>query len=90
MRYHFCLFSALQGVLFIAINRSDKVEDLGRDLGWADTCPLIGVQASELTDMLGEIVESPEAVRSKLETESARMRERAKTNDVALERLLAG
>jgi polysaccharide pyruvyl transferase WcaK-like protein len=35
MRYHFCLFSALQSVPFIAIERSDKVSDLCLDLNWA-------------------------------------------------------
>ena len=34
MRYHFCLFSALQGVPFIAIERSDKVSDLCWDIDW--------------------------------------------------------
>jgi polysaccharide pyruvyl transferase WcaK-like protein len=34
MRYHFCLFSALQKVPFIAIERSAKVADLCWDLDW--------------------------------------------------------
>ena len=34
MRYHFCVFAAIQGVPFLAIKRSDKVEDLCRDLSW--------------------------------------------------------
>ncbi len=33
-RYHFCLFSALQGVPFLALTRSDKVSDLCADLNW--------------------------------------------------------
>ena len=32
IRYHFCLFSALQGVPFIALKRSDKVADLCWDI----------------------------------------------------------
>lgn len=34
MRYHFCLFSALQQVPFLAVERTDKVADLCWDLGW--------------------------------------------------------
>jgi polysaccharide pyruvyl transferase WcaK-like protein len=34
MRYHVCLFSATQGVPFVAIERSDKLSDLCTDLGW--------------------------------------------------------
>ena len=34
MRYHFCVFAAIQGVPFVAIKRSDKVDDLCRDLAW--------------------------------------------------------
>jgi polysaccharide pyruvyl transferase WcaK-like protein len=37
MRYHFCLFSAIQGVPFVAIKRSDKVADLCWDLDWQAT-----------------------------------------------------
>jgi hypothetical protein len=40
--------------------------------------------------MLAEIFGASEALRGKLREESARMRERILTNDVALERLLAG
>ncbi len=89
MRYRFCLFSALQGVPFIATNRSDKVEDLGRDLAWPHACPLIGVRATLLADMFAEIFRTSEALRGKLQEESARMRKRALTNDVVLGRLLA-
>jgi polysaccharide pyruvyl transferase WcaK-like protein len=34
MRYHFCMFSALQQVPFIAIERSTKLSDLCSDLDW--------------------------------------------------------
>jgi polysaccharide pyruvyl transferase WcaK-like protein len=34
MRYHFCVFSALQQVPFIAIERSTKLSDLCSDLDW--------------------------------------------------------
>jgi len=36
-RYHFCLFSALQNVPFLAIRRSDKVADLCDDLQWSSS-----------------------------------------------------
>ena len=34
MRYHVCLFSATQGIPFVAIERADKLSDLCMDLGW--------------------------------------------------------
>jgi polysaccharide pyruvyl transferase WcaK-like protein len=90
MRYHFCLFSALQRVPFIAINRSDKVVDLGRDLVWPYTCPLSGVRVADLRDMLAELLDTSDAARSELGKKSEWMRQRAMTNDRALEGLLAG
>jgi len=90
MRYHFCLFSALQGVPFIAINRSGKVEDLVTDLEWPYACPLHGVRAPALADMLAEILETVETRRSRLGDVAARMRGRSLTNDAALDWALRG
>jgi polysaccharide pyruvyl transferase WcaK-like protein len=52
MRYHVCLFSALQAVPFLAIQRSDKVRDLCSDVEWAYGLPLGGV---DVAAMLGQI-----------------------------------
>jgi polysaccharide pyruvyl transferase WcaK-like protein len=46
MRYHFCLFSALQGVPFVALQRSDKVADLSWDLDWSFGTDLDGLSVN--------------------------------------------
>jgi 2-oxo-4-hydroxy-4-carboxy-5-ureidoimidazoline decarboxylase len=47
MRYHFCLFAAIQGVPFLAIKRSDKVADLCEDLRWKHGAGLDQLTAEE-------------------------------------------
>jgi polysaccharide pyruvyl transferase WcaK-like protein len=48
MRYHVCLFSALQGVPFVAIERADKVADLCWDLDWSGRVVPPHFEAAEL------------------------------------------
>ena len=55
IRYHFCLFSVLQGVPFIALQRSDKVEDLCWDMNWPYGVSLKNLNVSVLLDMMSEI-----------------------------------
>jgi polysaccharide pyruvyl transferase WcaK-like protein len=50
MRYHFCLFSALQGVPFVAIQRSDKLSDLCWDIAWPAAVVPPAFSAEELVD----------------------------------------
>ena len=68
MRYHFCLFSALQDVPFVALQRSDKVADLCWDLdgrlapastGSGSTIELIGRGSRGRTPRGGESVRRP-------------------------------
>jgi polysaccharide pyruvyl transferase WcaK-like protein len=87
-RYHFCLFSALQGVPFLAINRSDKVEDLCLDL------ELQGLRLAELeTERLyraaGCLYERREPTRTALAARVDALRRRALGNLRALESLTA-
>jgi polysaccharide pyruvyl transferase WcaK-like protein len=83
-RYHFCLFSALQGVPFLAIKRSDKVVDLCEDLGWPfGTLPgSIDVEhlARQAATLLGNEGRELQELRDRVDA----MRERALRNDIAL------
>jgi polysaccharide pyruvyl transferase WcaK-like protein len=83
MRYHFCLFSALQRVPFIALQRSDKVADLCVDLDWA-----FGARLGELTlDALLEWstqIEKDQFIRSRLGNYATTLAQRAAANQVAL------
>lgn len=87
MRYHFCLFSALQGVPFVALKRSDKVADLCWDLQWPFGSLLKDLGAEGLLDSY----EALESQRAKAVRELALrmpiLRERASRNTVALEAL---
>ena len=88
MRYHFCLFSALQGVPFLAIKRSDKVDDLCCELDWK-----FGLSPKEFArDSASELLAEMAAGRGKLaETlvlRAAGMHERAKRNREAFDALV--
>jgi polysaccharide pyruvyl transferase WcaK-like protein len=79
-RYHFCLFAALQGVPFIALQRSDKVEDLCLDLQWPHGVPIRAVEASALAALEREIGRDPRGWSERLRRASAEMRQRALAN----------
>jgi len=90
MRYHFCLFSALQGVPFIAIKRSDKVEDLCWDMNWEYGLSLNTVDAAALLNMFSDIEQNRPSCLAALQNGVHRMRDRAFQNRVALEYLRNG
>ncbi|MGH6952524.1 MAG: polysaccharide pyruvyl transferase family protein [Vitreimonas sp.] len=87
MRYHFCLFSALQGVPFIALKRSDKVEDLCWDLGWSYGLPLTDLHAAALVTMYADLEQARPSCLAALQNRVHRMRDRAFQNRIALEYL---
>jgi polysaccharide pyruvyl transferase WcaK-like protein len=87
MRYHFCIFAAIQGVPFVAINRSDKVEDLCRDLGWRHAVGLGEATASRLEAMATEVLADWSGATAALAERVALMRTRVWRNDVALDSL---
>jgi polysaccharide pyruvyl transferase WcaK-like protein len=87
MRYHFCLFSALQSVPFIAIERSGKVADLCWDLDWPARVPLRRIDAAEVVDHGRRLSQAAPILREKLEARAHRMRERARRNVAALDAL---
>jgi len=86
-RYHFCLFSALQGVPFLSIRRSDKVSDLCADLEWRHHVGLAEVSAPLLSATFSAIEQQRTALVENLPAACSRMRARSQQNAIALERL---
>ncbi|MCI0565412.1 MAG: polysaccharide pyruvyl transferase family protein, partial [Nitrososphaera sp.] len=87
IRYHFCLFSALQNVPFIALKRSDKVDDLCWDIDWSYGLSLKGLDVSVLVDMFVEIAQKRLSVCKHLQQKTELMREKALRNRIALDAL---
>jgi polysaccharide pyruvyl transferase WcaK-like protein len=87
MRYHFCLFSALQGVPFIAIERSAKVADLCWDIEWPARVPLRRLDAGEVADHGRRLSQAASTLKATLGASVQRMRERARRNVTALSAL---
>lgn len=84
MRYHFCLFSALQQVPFIAIERTDKLADLCWDLRWPSTLTPAQVDAASLLTQCDRL-ESDRWLLDDLNGRVAILRERALASVAALE-----
>ena len=87
MRYHFCLFSTLQSVPFIAIRRSDKVSDLCWDMDWAAGILPQELNADELLEHGRRLAQDSANVGERLNRIRRRMRERALRNVAALDAL---
>lgn len=87
-RYHFCLFSALQGVPFLALQRSDKVNDLCHDLGWTYGTPIHAATPSALLDLADDLERDRPTWTASLTRGSTEMRQRALKNHAALDALL--
>jgi polysaccharide pyruvyl transferase WcaK-like protein len=85
MRYHFCLFSALQGIPFIAIKRSDKVGDLCWQLDWPYAVSLDEVTEACVRKVFSEVRAPGKQLGAKLEAGAQQMREQAKLNSAALD-----
>jgi polysaccharide pyruvyl transferase WcaK-like protein len=88
-RYHFCLFSAVQGVPFLAIERSDKVADLCADLAWPATVPLTAAAAPRILEVATEMEANHQTLVAALSEAVERMRTRSAMNRVALAALRA-
>jgi polysaccharide pyruvyl transferase WcaK-like protein len=87
-RYHFCLFSALQGVPFCAIERSDKVADLCWDMNWPYSAALGDLSISNLFDIVSEVEERKEFVMELLGTKVQIIRKRVDYNSIPLDFLM--
>jgi polysaccharide pyruvyl transferase WcaK-like protein len=88
-RYHFCLLSAVQRVPFVALKRSDKVDDLCFDLQWPFGKRLEDVTASSLLDQFHGVASQRPELEGLLAERTGVLRERSLTNAVALEALRA-
>jgi polysaccharide pyruvyl transferase WcaK-like protein len=87
MRYHFCLFSALQNVPFIALKRSGKVEDLCWDMNWPYGVSLNEIDVVKLSDMYEDIEQNRDHIIKSLPVKVAALRERALMNSASLDAL---
>jgi polysaccharide pyruvyl transferase WcaK-like protein len=85
MRYHFCLFSALQSVPFIALKRSEKVDDLCWDMNWPHGVPLVDLDPDELHAMGADIERNKVLIQGRLQRQVKSMRARALKNCKALD-----
>ncbi len=84
MRYHFCMFSALQEVPFIAIERSTKMSDLCWDLNWRASVLPQELDASEIVSHGKRLIENGSAMHGHLSQSVRRMKGRALRNVAAL------
>jgi polysaccharide pyruvyl transferase WcaK-like protein len=87
MRYHVCLFSALQGVPFLAIQRSDKVRDLCSDIEWPFGLPLGSVEVPALLDQVHALEAQRSGLTDHLRQSAAERRLASLKNQVALDAL---
>ena len=87
MRYHFCVLTALQGVPFIAIERTDKLSDLCWDLEWRAALKTSEIEAKTLINHAQRLTEDTGAVRAGLRRRARAMRDRSLRNVLALSAL---
>ena len=87
MRYHFCMFSAKQGVPFIAIRRSDKVSDLCWDIDWPASVVPPAFSAAEIVEHGIRLIRNSAAADAQLKAATQNMKERALHNIAALNAL---
>ena len=85
MRYHFCLFSAVQGVPFLAMQRSDKVQDLCTQIDWQNGVRLKDFAVPLVAKLFSEMQRNKSELTESLNQQTAKMREQAKLNVRALD-----
>lgn len=86
-RYHFCLFSAVQGTPFLPLKRSDKLVDLCEDLEWTHGCTIRELDGELLVRQAGQLLGSLAGEIGRLAPRIREMRERADKNRIGLETL---
>jgi polysaccharide pyruvyl transferase WcaK-like protein len=85
MRYHFCLFSALQGIPFVAIKRAGKVDDLCWQLDWPHAVSLDEVTEACVTKVFLAMRADEKQLGAKLDARAQQMRKQANLNSAALD-----
>ena len=88
MRYHFCIFSALQQVPFIAMQRSDKLLDLCWYLDCAAKLLPAQTDAAGIADYARELSRTEQTAKAHLARKVEQMKQRALLNRVCLESLM--
>jgi polysaccharide pyruvyl transferase WcaK-like protein len=88
MRYHFCLFSALQSIPFIALKRSDKVRDLCWDLRWRYAAELNGLCVAGLADLFDALDAQRASAVAQVAAAIPGLRQRASANEAALDAIV--
>jgi hypothetical protein len=84
------LFSALQGVPFLAIQRSDKVRDLCADIEWPFGLALGSVEVPALLDQVAEIRLQSAELSDRLRRAVAERARASLKNQIALDALTDG
>lgn len=83
-RYHFCLFSALQGVPFLALTRSDKVSDLCADLDWSHALMPEAIEPTAVAASASALIENHDVLAASFADPIEVMKGRAWKNLAAL------
>jgi polysaccharide pyruvyl transferase WcaK-like protein len=86
-RYHFCLFAALQGVPFLALERSDKISDFCADLRWPFRTRIEEASPASLADHANLLLTASGPALRDMEARIAEMRARALVNARGLDAL---
>jgi polysaccharide pyruvyl transferase WcaK-like protein len=87
MRYHFCLFSAVEKVPFLAIQKSDKIADLCEDFEWLFGAKPAAISANTLTKLFSELDANHSEIVGKMVQRTSAMQNRAWRNLLALQTL---
>lgn len=84
-RYHVCLFSAIQQVPFLALQRSDKVRDLCTDMDWPHGVSLDRLRVEALLELIADMQRRRAALTDSLQHARHRQEHRSLVNQVALD-----
>ncbi len=87
MRYHFCVYAALERVPFVAIQNTDKVVDLCDDMGWSSHVVAPTFDAAELTAHAAQLRAASNETNHLLSASVDKMRTLALKNADALNAL---
>lgn len=88
MRYHFCLFSTMQGVPFLALKRQPKVGNICVDLEWQHHLDIEDISTDSVVQQITDIIENKEVLQQTLHTKTAIMKQRAQKNKIAIDLLI--
>jgi len=88
MRYHCCLFAALQSIPFLALKRSSKLGDICNDLAWPFAVDIADLDEGRLVDLFIHLHREKSRLAEHLSQKVAILRERSWRNRAAIEAVL--